>query len=234
MEAKLFLEGIAQRLGRQAAQVEPPPVPTRLPASYTVQSRRLELAARFKQELELVGGKVTYARSRTEAQRALTTEIQSWKAERIVSWSLEEFKAWGLFDLLPRTSCMAFDPKAHVATSFAKLCAKAQLGITTADFGIAQSGSLAIATSMSRPRAVSLLPAVHVALLRESQLVERLGEAFAAYRKQGALSASNIHFITGPSRTSDIENDLAIGVHGPAVVAVILWLDETEQAEAGA
>ena len=232
MESKLFLAGIAARLGRQGAPGEHTALPVRLPASYTRQTRRQELAVHFKHELELVGGKLTYARSRTEAQRTLATEIRGWEAERLVSWSLEEFKDWGGFDLLPRTSCIAFDPKAHGAASFAKLCAKAQIGITTADFGIAHSGTLAIATSSSRPRAVSLLPTVHIALLRESQLVDRLGDAFAAYRSKGRIAASNIHFITGPSRTSDIENDLSIGVHGPAVVSVVLWLDETEQAEA--
>jgi L-lactate dehydrogenase complex protein LldG len=232
VESRLFLEGIAARLAAGRAHAARTPAGVRLPVSYKAQLRRQELAAQFKQELELVGGKLSYARSRTEAQRALTSEIQSWKAERLVSWSLEEFKDWGLFDLLPRTSCIAFDPKAHGAASFAKLCAKAQVGVTTADFGIAHSGTLAIATSLSRPRAVSLLPTVHVALLRESQLVDRLGDAFALYRSQARISASNIHFITGPSRTSDIENDLSIGVHGPAVVSVVLWLDETEQAEA--
>ena len=174
---------------------------------------------------------MTQVSSRTEAQRALSTEIQAWKAERLVSWSLDEFDAWGLSYLLPRTSCASFDAKTTTPSSFSRLCAKAHLGITTVDYGIVNTGTLAIATNARRPRAVSLLPAVHVALVRESQLVDRLGQAFTAYRQQGKLGASNIHFITGPSRTSDIENDLSIGVHGPAVVSVILWLDISAPAQ---
>ena len=57
-------------------------------------------------------------------------------------------------------------------------------------------------------------------------IVDRLGEAFDGFRQSGAMLASNVHFITGPSRTSDIENDLSIGVHGPAAVSVIVWRDD--------
>jgi L-lactate dehydrogenase complex protein LldG len=66
---------------------------------------------------------------------------------------------------------------------------------------------------------------LHLALVRETQLVDRLAQAFIGYRRGTPAWASATHFITGPSRTSDIENDLSIGVHGPAAVSVILWRD---------
>jgi L-lactate dehydrogenase complex protein LldG len=83
------------------------------------------------------------------------------------------------------------------------------------------TGSLVLSASTTRPRQVSLLPTVHLALVREDQLVDRMGEALSSYAS-GAMPSA-VHFVTGPSRTSDIENDLSIGVHGPAAVSVILW-----------
>ena len=80
-----------------------------------------------------------------------------------------------------------------------------------------------IAASRARPRGVSLLPSLHVALVRESRIVFRLGEALAHFAALGPFAQpSAVHFITGPSRTSDIENDLTIGVHGPAAVVALV------------
>jgi len=66
---------------------------------------------------------------------------------------------------------------------------------------------------------VSLAPPTHLALARQGQLVPRLSDALSGL---GKAPPSAVHFVTGPSRTSDIENDLSIGVHGPARVFVIV------------
>jgi L-lactate dehydrogenase complex protein LldG len=65
---------------------------------------------------------------------------------------------------------------------------------------------------------------MHVAMIRANQIVARMGEALEKLTRDDVL-ASQLLFITGPSRTSDIENDLTIGVHGPAAV-VVMMLDD--------
>jgi L-lactate dehydrogenase complex protein LldG len=110
-------------------------------------------------------------------------------------------------------------------TDFRARAFKAHVGITTVDHAVVNTGTLALSAGPGRPRSVSLLPSVHLALVRESQLVDRIGIAFESYRGSGRAPSSAVYFITGPSRTSDIENDLTIGVHGPAAVSVILWRD---------
>ena len=89
--------------------------------------------------------------------------------------------------------------------------------------GIAETGTLVLESARERSRLLSLVPPIHVAVLSTRCICESLGDALARVR-QGASHA--ITFITGPSRTSDIELTLVVGVHGPQTVHVLL-LEET-------
>ena len=95
-------------------------------------------------------------------------------------------------------------------------------GITGAQLGIAESGSLLLVGGEGRPLSASLLPEIHIAILWESDLVPTLADALSRPEIREA-SASVI--ITGPSRTGDIEMALTIGVHGPKEVHVFLIED---------
>ena len=86
-------------------------------------------------------------------------------------------------------------------------------------YGLADTGSVVLAASPEEPRARSLLPAVHVSLLRENAILAGLEELFAALR--GELPSA-LAIVSGPSRSADIEQRLAVGVHGPGEVHVVL------------
>ena len=75
------------------------------------------------------------------------------------------------------------------------------------------------AAAPEEPRARSLLPEVHVTLLREDLILPGLAELFAAL---GDELPSALAIVTGPSRSADIEQKLAIGVHGPGEVHVVI------------
>ena len=94
--------------------------------------------------------------------------------------------------------------------------AECDLGVTEVDFALPETGTLALLSSPQKPRAVSLLPRVHLALLRPAALRADLHDVFAEAKNQDYLV-----FITGPSRTADIELTLTIGVHGPQ--ALYVW-----------
>jgi L-lactate dehydrogenase complex protein LldG len=99
------------------------------------------------------------------------------------------------------------------------------VGLSAAQLGIAETGTLVLESSVERHRLVSLVPPAHVVLLRTKDLVETMGEALDRVRggdESIEVSSRAITFVTGPSRTSDIELTLAIGVHGPQIVHVIL------------
>jgi len=97
------------------------------------------------------------------------------------------------------------------------------LGLSTAQWGIAETGTLVLASAEERHRLASLLPPRHVALLARSRLLGTLGEAFERLGAGAAGPASRtITFVTGPSRTADIELELVVGVHGPKHLTVLL------------
>ncbi len=104
--------------------------------------------------------------------------------------------------------------------------AEADAGVTEADFGIAESGTLALLHRPGQGRGLSLLPPVHIAVLRASDLVPDLGALFHKLQSDARHPASALTFITGPSRTGDIEFVLTKGVHGPGEVYVVLLEDD--------
>jgi L-lactate dehydrogenase complex protein LldG len=91
--------------------------------------------------------------------------------------------------------------------------------VSEAAYGLADTGSVVLAASPDEPRARSLLPEVHVSLLREDRILPGLAELFAAY---GRDLPSALAIVTGPSRSADIEQTLTVGVHGPGEVHVVL------------
>lgn len=93
---------------------------------------------------------------------------------------------------------------------------KCDAGISECDALIAQTGSVLVTSRSGGGRALSCLPPHHVIIARRSQMVADLPAAFALIReKHGGKYPSMISFITGPSRTGDIERILVLGAHGP-------------------
>jgi len=92
-------------------------------------------------------------------------------------------------------------------------------GVSRALYGLADTGSVVLAASPEEPRAASLLPDVHVSLLAEDRILPGLE---ALFEKLGGDLPSALAVVTGPSRSADIEQRLAVGVHGPGEVHVVL------------
>ena len=95
--------------------------------------------------------------------------------------------------------------------------AECDLGITEADFALAETGTIGLLASADKPRAVSLLPRVHLAIFAPEALCADLEQVFIEAKKSPYLV-----FITGPSRTADIELTVTFGVHGPK--ALYAWV----------
>ncbi len=92
-------------------------------------------------------------------------------------------------------------------------------GVSTALYGLADTGSVVLAAGPDEPRRNSLLPEAHVTMLAEDSILPGLDELFAAL---GSELPSALAIVTGPSRSADIEQKLAVGVHGPREVHVVL------------
>jgi L-lactate dehydrogenase complex protein LldG len=99
------------------------------------------------------------------------------------------------------------------------------VGITNAQAAIAETGTLVLDSAAEQNRLVSLVPPVHIAILDASRIFATLGETLAALQSGDELGPA-ITFITGPSRTADIELTLTIGVHGPQELYVIINVEK--------
>jgi len=96
------------------------------------------------------------------------------------------------------------------------------VGITGCFCAVAETGTLMLCGSADAPAAISLLPETHIALVPASRIVPGMEEAFALIRQELGQLPRAVNFISGPSRTGDIEQTIVLGAHGPYRVHLIL------------
>ncbi len=115
-------------------------------------------------------------------------------------------------------------------SDFTKASFEAGSGITGVDFVLAESGTLVLSSATEGVQVASVAPPIHIALYRRNQLVGSLDEVLAklpiSHTQARASAGRSVVFITGTSRTADIEQILIRGVHGPREVHAIL-VEET-------
>ena len=165
------------------------------------------LVAEFCEELELVGGHVYVVDTLEDARAGLEVLLNDLGAETFIRSS----------------DAILDDVMSAVSIPKAQDPALADVGLTGAAFGVANTGTLVLTSDAGRK--ASLLPMTHIALLRVSQLVPTMAEALERHTfERGASDNLPSAWVqaTGPSRTADIELTLTTGVHGPGVVHVIL------------
>lgn len=98
------------------------------------------------------------------------------------------------------------------------------VGVTGAFCAVAETGTLMLCSAPDAPSAVSLLPEAHIAILAASRVLPGMEEAWAAVRaaRGGAGLPRAVNFISGPSRTGDIEQTIVLGAHGPYRVHIVV------------
>ncbi len=157
----------------------------------------------------------TARRIRAEEIAAALGELVERENVRVaVTAQTENISRWQIKEAL---SALGVEPVAPGASK--NEMARSDLGITEADYALPETGTLGLLSSAAQPRGVSLLPRVHLALVRASTLRADLHQVFEEAKSKGYLV-----FITGPSRTADIELTLTLGVHGPR--ALYVWVVE--------
>ena len=97
-----------------------------------------------------------------------------------------------------------------------------RLGITGAFCAIAETGTLVVLSGADTPTATTLLPDTHIAVLGATRIVAGMEEAFALIRRERNSIPRAINFISGPSRTGDIEQTIVLGAHGPYRVHILV------------
>ena len=97
-----------------------------------------------------------------------------------------------------------------------------RVSVTAAFAGVAETGTLVFVSDRPTPTTLNFLPETHVAVLARDRLVAHLEDVWARLRAERAGPPRTVNFITGPSRTGDIELQLELGAHGPRRLHVIL------------
>ena len=171
------------------------------------------LVDRFVQEAEKLACQVH--RAGDEAQ-ALETLLSLLHGETAIScWDPGEIPLPGLAQALKEAGIQRAEPAAE----------NVRIGLTGAQTALAATGTLVLSSGPGRHRATSLLPPLHVAILRQDQIVPDLESWLATQRHDDFAAmrqAANLILISGPSRTADIAMELVMGMHGPRDLHVIL------------
>lgn len=173
----------------------------------------------FKTKAEELTVKILRASSSQETLDLIIHQIQQLNIQKVASTPLAMVD-----DKELATYAYSADLDFTIQLNKGKI-EQADMGISEFDLGIAQLGCIVQDASDLHTRLVSMLPPIHLALLRTAALVESFADALEVIEKayKGNIPPY-LSFITGPSKTADIERELTIGVHGPEKL-IILFID---------
>jgi L-lactate dehydrogenase complex protein LldG len=232
-----FVARIRTEMGRTPGlfAAEPSVRPARPRERFEVLRRELserwrEHLERFRHEFERVGGILHRVTDAAEVPEAIARLAAERGGRRVVAWHGEALGLDVAGPLAARGLQASAAPVAEVDAAERDrrraLAADADLGVTGVDLAIAETGTLVVVSGAGRPRSTSLLPPCHVAVFDRDVLVASLlqaGLALEAWHEGSPPDGrgTSINFITGPSRTADIELTLTRGVHGPREVHAV-------------
>ncbi len=176
----------------------------------------------FKQKYESLAGHVHFAESGPQVISAIKDIIDNVPVNRIACAGLQEDLQTSIEQKLGPS--IEFIKAPFNRSDLPHLIDTAEIGISYADFAIAEAGALVEFSTNDEVRLVSTLPRTHICIVQSDQILMTLEEAAPRLRQafteneQGCVAT----FISGPSRTGDIEMILTLGVHGPEVSHVIV------------
>jgi len=98
-------------------------------------------------------------------------------------------------------------------------------GLTGCFCAIAETGTVLLLSSPVTPKVTALLPETHLCIVRASRILDTMEESFALLRREVGDPPRSVFFVSGPSRTADIEQTIVIGAHGPYRVHVIVVVE---------
>jgi len=181
------------------------------------------IVQQFQKKHESLAGIVHLVSGVNEAAEKVSSILQEKKVEKVALGDLPEDFSQILEQKISENGRVLLTPSfknADLPEAFDTI----QVGISWSAFAIAETGAIVEFATDDAMRLVTALPLVHISLVRATDLVTTLKEAAAPIRNfynENPFNAT-VSFISGPSRTADIEMRLILGVHGPAETHVII------------
>lgn len=227
-----FLDRVRKALGRSAGVSHgEPSSPASAPLGRVLPPVAAEnLIGTFQEELKKVGGVSHHAGTSDELDQVLREILGPTEAGPIILSRNPLLGRLGIAERMhslghPVTSWPAGEATREQLAQFRNECFSAQAGITGADLALVESGSFVLTSFTEGSQLASLAPPLHIVLYLRGQVVETLEEAlgrYAAGPNSPATAGRSIVFITGQSRTADIEQISIRGVHGPLAIHAVL------------
>lgn len=181
--------------------------------------------------VEVMAKKDTAAAAAAISAIAAEKNAEWGDRKRIVAWNHPLVESLALATRLEPLDIPVYFPDNQTGTVdrlgvFRKYAERAFIGITAADYCIAETATLTMKTRPNQPRCVSLLPSIHIAVIRLQQIITDLKELYSLLKWNPLEQAEGLThcltFITGPSKTADIEATLVHGAHGPRELYIIV------------
>lgn len=195
------IENVRRSLGRTAQTPLGPRHATYVSRQPDSTDSEIETFLNEVKKLSGVGQKL----SPSEIDDMLKALVQEQNIRKATVWETPHLKRLGITEILNSLGVDLVSPNASKHEM--ALC---DIGITEADFLLPETGTIVLHSSAEKPRGVSLLPRIHLAIVRPEMLRADMHQVFAEAKDHHYLV-----FITGPSRTADIELTVTLGVHGP-------------------
>ena len=184
-----------------------------------IEEQQGNLETQFIGELNKVNTNVIETSSEDEAKKSILKLIEDKELKFFAIWESQFLKEINLKQDFKDAGLKLITAKNK------NRMANADIGITEVDYAIADTGTLVLLTDKNQPRSVSLLPPIHIAIVRPENLVRNINDLFIILKSRLQNTediTSCMTFITGPSRTADIELSLTLGVHGPKELYVLI------------
>lgn len=219
-----FITNISQRLGHPKMTAAPQHTFRGAPSFWsekvwTKEQRIHQFSLNFTE----VGAHVTEVHSLEEASEFIKLKSIELGAKKVIRQDEPILSQLNLEAKLEGVQTDVLVWNSNPQINWKAEAAQADFGIVRAEAAVAYTGSIVVKSSKEKGRSVSLLPTVLFIIIPESVIVTRLGEVLKTFDEVGRVNLpAGIHFISGPSRSSDIENDLTIGVHGPGIVFALV------------
>lgn len=205
-----------------------PPRPRRyIPVTTLDDTSPDALLKRFTAELERLSGKVHAVEGEQAACDCVLDLLRQQSADHVLAWDFQYIPVSGLQAALKAAGVTVTFPDLHdeFRAEHAEHIKSAGAGIVGVNAAAAGTGTLIFNAEPGKGRVPTVLPPMLIAVLRIDQLLPNVEAWLARERAQGmptVLGSSNVCFVTGPSRTGDIEMQMVLGVHGPGVVHVVV------------
>ncbi|MFV9673142.1 MAG: LutC/YkgG family protein [Acidimicrobiia bacterium] len=217
MDREAFLSRVRSSIGTETL----PDGPVTDPGPLVPDLPEVDLLERFTEAVEAVSGVVHVDGIAT----ALDQIVASHGPGRLLAWDEEQLPVGGAIGRLTDAGCKAVSGMVPADASGRRDhqadYIDVRYGLTGAEAAFAESGSIVVRSGPGRPRMASLVPLVHIALLPADRIF-RSQMHWLTQPESDLAGATNVVYITGPSRTADIEQKITLGVHGPRELHVIL------------